>query len=181
MLTHHLQDVNGCGEALLNSLSGKYGRFDQDASFGSERHKQSKMERLEMEISRLMEKNDGKLFIIKHEKGGYSRDDLKADYYSGDELFGGYRIDAQGNIRERPIFKIKFKPRSTCLLHQEMISQPKKCAEEDSSMAAKGELKCINGNHADCFKHENNYETSMQNHEEDEDLPKSFVVDQKDS
>lgn len=122
MLTHHLQDVNG--ESILNSLNGKYTRFDPEASYGSERHKQSKMERLEMEISRLMEKNDGKLFIIKHEKGGigYNRDDLKADYYSGDELFGGYRIDAQGNIRERPIFKIKFKPRGTCKLHQEMIN-----------------------------------------------------------
>lgn len=126
MLTHHLQDVNG--ESILNSLNGgKFPRFDHEASYASSdpRLKQSKMERLEMEISRLMEKNDGKLFIIKHEKGGgmglgglYSRDDLKADYYSGDELFGGYRIDAQGNIRERPIFRIKFKPRTCCKLHQ---------------------------------------------------------------
>ena len=135
-----------------------------------------------MEISRLMEKNDGKLFIIKHEKGGlaFSREDPKADYYSGDELFGGYRIDAHGNIRERPIFKIKFKPRSTCLLHQEMISQPKKSSGADDSCSAanKGYLKGLDDNHFESYKQENNYETSFQHYEESEILPKSNAVDQ---
>lgn len=72
MLTHHLSDANG--ELLVfksgsNSLNGKPLSYkmniDPDASYSSERYKQSKLEKLEMEITRLLEKNDGKLFIIR--------------------------------------------------------------------------------------------------------------------
>ena len=145
-----------------------------------------------MEISRLMEKNDGKLFIIKHEKGGgmglgglYSRDDIKGDYYSGDELFGGYRIDAQGNIRERPIFRIKFKPRTCCKLHQEMISQPKKNSGfqgEDSCMINKRDLKALfkledhsSEEHLGKYNSENHYETGSHQYEAELEVPKANI------
>jgi uncharacterized Zn-finger protein len=72
MLTHHLSDANGellvfkSGAASFTGKSSNYKLgFDPDASYSSERYKQSKLEKLEMEITRLLEKNDGKLFIIR--------------------------------------------------------------------------------------------------------------------
>lgn len=92
MLTHHLSDANG--ELLVfksgaASFSGKGSNFkiggiDPDASYSSERFKQSKLEKLEMEITRLLEKNDGKLFIIRQEKNSFCKEDGGCDDYSQD-------------------------------------------------------------------------------------------------
>lgn len=67
-----------------------------------------------MEFNRLMEKNDGKLFIVKYER--IMRDESKgAGYYSNEEGYG------YGGLR-KPLFKIKVKPRNCCHLHQEMFA-----------------------------------------------------------
>ena len=50
-----------------------------DDSFISEKQKQSKLEKLEMEINRIMEKNNGQIFIVKHEKNNFNRDGAKSD------------------------------------------------------------------------------------------------------
>lgn len=73
-----------------------------------------------MEISRLI--NRGPLFIVEQfERNGNSKDDLKsAGYFSDDELLGGGGAHGYGDEKsgtERPIFKIKFKPRASCHLH----------------------------------------------------------------
>lgn len=133
MLTHHLQDPN-CNSAeffRLNSIqfgnviSSKFSKFvtggmaaalglssDQnEGSFSSERNKHSKMEKLEFAISRLMEKNNGQLFIVEHNRHGlFSKDgdNKSGGYYSDDELLPN---------GERAIFKIKFKPRQRCHVH----------------------------------------------------------------
>ena len=120
MLTHHLQDPNcdaaqliKSGAVTLNALTGKYTtKYDpNDASYSSERHSKSKMEKIEMEISRLMERNNGQLFKVEYERNGYSKDDQKSGGYFSDDEFANH------NNGERPIFKIKFKPRSGCHVH----------------------------------------------------------------
>lgn len=99
MLTHHLTDPNGDPVYFKSGLPASFHNFNgnfhsfgsfnaftgtfngkNDQSYGSERQKQSKNEKLEMEISRLMEKNDGKLFIVKQER-------LMRDS-SNEEIFG---------------------------------------------------------------------------------------------
>jgi hypothetical protein len=143
MLTHHFQDPNG--EAILLNPNGtpasaflqaKYllngkrlGDLIED-SYTSERQRQSKLEKMEMEINRIMERNNGQLFIVKHERnwGGRGNGDgtgRSADQYSqGDDLsqydngyekfFRAAAAAAAYNIRSRPIFRIKFKPRLKC-------------------------------------------------------------------
>lgn len=72
-----------------------------------------------MEICRLLERNDGKLFIIKHERYGAARDDAKSNELSNE----GSCFDTYGQgfssfyKRDRPIFKIKIKPRDVCKTH----------------------------------------------------------------
>jgi hypothetical protein len=83
MLTHHMQDPNGEPLSYFKSCvnSGYNGgkKYD-DASYSSERQKQSKREKMEMEISRLIEKNDGKIFLVKYEKAGSKDDHYSEDY-----------------------------------------------------------------------------------------------------
>ena len=72
------------------------------------------------------------------ERNGNSKDDLKsAGYFSDDELLGtglGPINSALGAatfglngerlaIAEKPVFKIKFKPRQSCNLHQEVLNK----------------------------------------------------------
>lgn len=68
MLTHHLQDSNldaaqliKSGVVRLDALTGRFQKvFDNDdGSFSSERHKQAKIDKIEQEFSRLMERNNG--------------------------------------------------------------------------------------------------------------------------
>ena len=48
------------GAVTLNPLTGRFQKYDpNDASFSSDRHKQQKMERLDLEFSRIMERNNG--------------------------------------------------------------------------------------------------------------------------
>jgi len=58
MLTHHPQEANGeffTLKSRTDSFNGKLsGKADIDGSYSSEKHRQSKLEKLEMEISRLM-------------------------------------------------------------------------------------------------------------------------------
>jgi hypothetical protein len=119
MLTHHLQDPNcdaaqliKSGAMSINTFAGKFTKYDlNDGSFSSERAGgKSNLEKIEKEISRLMERNNGQLFKVEYERNGYSKDDMKsAGYYSDDEF--------AANSGERPIFKIKYKPRARCHLH----------------------------------------------------------------
>ena len=86
-----------------------------DASFSSERMKQqSKMDTIEKEISRLMLKNGGQLFIVEQfERNGYSKDDMKSGgYFSDDDIFNERLPNG-----DKPIFKIRFKPRQSCHVH----------------------------------------------------------------
>lgn len=102
MLTHHLQDPNcniaeyikQTGPGSISMLAGKLAAVARgdpnDASFSSERNKQSKLEKIEQEISRLMLKNNGQLFIVEqYERNGYSKDDLRSGGYFSDEEFLG--------------------------------------------------------------------------------------------
>lgn len=50
-----------------------------DSFLSSEKQKQSKLEKLEMEINRILEKNNGQIFIVKHEKNNFNRDGVKSD------------------------------------------------------------------------------------------------------
>ena len=43
-------------------------KSEMDCSVDSEIQKQTKLEKYEREINRLLEKNNGKLFIVKHER-----------------------------------------------------------------------------------------------------------------
>lgn len=66
MLTHHLQDPNcdaaqliKSGAVSINAFTGKFSKYDpNDASFSSERPR-TNLEKIEKEISRLMERNNG--------------------------------------------------------------------------------------------------------------------------
>lgn len=127
MLTHHLQDTNGelfTLKSRTNSFNGKLSsKLDADGSYSSEKHRQSKREKLEMEISRILERNDGKLFIVRQERnyglgGREGQDGVNLDEYTQEGSC--YDTYAYGNLfkRDRPIFKIKFKPRQSCKEHQ---------------------------------------------------------------
>ena len=115
-----------------NSVNGMYSckRGDPDDSFASERHRQSKLEKVEMEIARLMERNNGQIFIVKHERHNFSKDGgNKYDDYShggGSCTEYGYDKKSYQNWKERPIFKIKMKPRNCCKLHQEVVNHDRK-------------------------------------------------------
>jgi hypothetical protein len=69
MLTHHLQDPNGellYPNSRSNSFNAKcMSKMDNEESYSSDRQRQSKIEKIEQEISRMLERNDGKLFIVK--------------------------------------------------------------------------------------------------------------------
>lgn len=71
---------------------------------------------MEQEITRMLERNDGKLFIIKQEKYTYSKDEGKSDIYSeeGSELEDMNNIAFHYYKPEKPIFKISYKPRKHC-------------------------------------------------------------------
>lgn len=83
-----MQDPNGeflTLKSRTNSINGKQScKIDLDGSYSSDKHRQSKMEKLEMEISKLLERNDGKLFVIKQERYGVSKDEGKYDDYTND-------------------------------------------------------------------------------------------------
>ena len=81
MLTHHQQELNG--DMMFQGLSlAKYqvgkrslvnglgSGMDHDESYNSERLRLSRIEKVEIDISRLMEKNNGQIFIVKQEKNG---------------------------------------------------------------------------------------------------------------
>lgn len=98
----------------FSALAGTFKKFDpNDASFSSERKNQSKQD-IE-QISKLIERNNGQLFKVEYDRTGFLKDDQKSGgYYSDDDLLLGNEKMPNG---ERPIFKIKFKPRSRCHLH----------------------------------------------------------------
>ena len=97
----------------LNGGSGKGG--DLDDSFTSEKQRQSKREKMEMEISRLMEKNNGQIFIVKQEKNGNTREYMKGEDSQGEwscfEIANDRGTYHSLRGRDRPLFKIKMKPR----------------------------------------------------------------------
>jgi hypothetical protein len=66
------------------------------------------MDTIEKEISRLMLKNGGQLFIVEQlERNGFSKDDMNSGgYFSDDDIF-----DDRLPNGDKPIFKIRFKPR----------------------------------------------------------------------
>jgi hypothetical protein len=82
----------------------------------------------------------GPLLIVEQfERNGNSKDDLKSGgYFSDDELLGTglgalnsatlgaatFGINGERlAIAEKPVFKIKFKPRQSCNLHQEVLNK----------------------------------------------------------
>ena len=97
-------------------------KLDLEGSYSSDKHRQTKLEKLEQEISRLLERNDGKLFIVKHEKNGPHKEEGKSEDYSDEESsMGVYGHLAYNSYRkEKPIFKIKYKPRKSCMLHTKL-------------------------------------------------------------
>ena len=123
MLTHHLQDPNG--ELLFphsrsNSFNGKcMSKIDLEDSYSSDKQRQTKLEKMEQEITRMLERNDGKLFIIKQEKYTYSKEEGKSDIYSQDEsvLEDMNHIPYHCYKSEKPIFKISYRPRRHCQPH----------------------------------------------------------------
>jgi hypothetical protein len=121
MLTHHLQDPNCDATQLFKSGAipfGKYSKYDpNDGSFSSERPR-SNMEKIEKEISHLLKRNNGQLFKVEYERNGYSKDDQKSAGYYTDEEF----VNRAENV-ERPVFRIKFKPRIGCQVHHEVHSK----------------------------------------------------------
>lgn len=58
--------------------------MDGDDSFSSERLRLSRIEQVEIDISRLMEKNNGQIFIVKNEKNGsvYRESGFRINEYS---------------------------------------------------------------------------------------------------
>lgn len=69
-----------------------------------------------------MERNNGQLFRVEqYERNGYSKDDNKSGGYFSDEDYvgrgSGYGACYGGDKTDRPIFKIKFKPRNNCHVH----------------------------------------------------------------
>jgi hypothetical protein len=67
----------------------------------------------------MLEKNNGQIFKVEHERNGYFKDDMKSGgYFSDDDL--NEKLLPNG---ERPIFKIKFKPRTRCQVHQELFKR----------------------------------------------------------
>jgi hypothetical protein len=70
-----------------------------------------------MEISKILERNNGKIFVIKQEKnyGSGGRDGLDGggldDFSQENSCYDTFA--AYGNFfkRDRPVFKIKYKPR----------------------------------------------------------------------
>jgi hypothetical protein len=71
------------------------------------------MDTIEKEISRLMLKNGGLFIVEKFERNGYSNDDMKSGgYFSDDDIFSDRLPNG-----EKPIFKIRFKPRQSCHVH----------------------------------------------------------------
>ena len=93
-------------------------KSENDGSVDSEMQKQTKLEKYEREIYRLLEKNNGKLFVVKHERSLGSDDvDYSKDYshegtfYMGSKTHHGMRAD-------EPIFKIIIKPRNICKDHK---------------------------------------------------------------
>jgi hypothetical protein len=122
MLTHHLSDANGellvfkSGAASFTGKSSNYKLgFDPDGSYSSERYKQSKLEKLEMEITRLLEKNDGKLFIIRQEKNSFCKEDGNCDDYSQEW--------SSMDIKTRQIFRVRYRPRTSCALHKAILNK----------------------------------------------------------
>lgn len=68
-----------------------------------------------------MERNNGQLFKVEYDRAGmYGKDDQKSGGYYTDEDFKYGAESKERGAAERPIFKIKFKPRSRCHVHQEV-------------------------------------------------------------
>lgn len=112
--------VNGLANSAQNAANGT-GDMNEN-SFNSESKKQAKIDKIEQEISRLINRG-GPLFIVEQfGRNGNSKDDSRsAGYFSDDDLLGNgncnggpYGVD---KIGDKPIFKIKFKPRQSCHLH----------------------------------------------------------------
>lgn len=125
MLTHHFQDPNGEPIDLQRSSSFTLAKAmykgELEGSLDSELQKQSKLEKYEREINRLIEKNNGKLFVIKHEKSQGSDDgDYSKDYTLEGSYIGGSK-GHHGNRADEPIFKISIKPRSYCKAHKNCL------------------------------------------------------------
>jgi len=61
-------------------------RGELEDSYPSERQKQSKLEKLEMEYNRILERNNGQIFIVKNEKYRLLHPDGgKSDMYSQED------------------------------------------------------------------------------------------------
>ena len=125
MLTHHSQDPNGdpiLGQAAL-IINGKFiaRRVDLEESYSSDnKRRHSKLEKIEMEYNRIIQRNNGQLFMIKNEKRdsqGKCDQLLPEDDWS--EFGHMYR---QQQLGQRPLFRVKFKPRKCCALHIELAN-----------------------------------------------------------
>ena len=94
MLTHHSQDPNGdpiLAQAVAAGLiiNGKYvpRRVDYEDSYSNDsKRKHSKLERIEMEYNRIIQRNNGQLFMIKNEKRDRKSDQLSNEEWS--EMIG---------------------------------------------------------------------------------------------
>lgn len=88
-----------------------------EISLDSEQQKQSKIEKYEREINKLIEKHNGRLFIVKHERSVGSDD---VDYSKDYSMEGSYYMGSKSHHRQRcdePIFRISIKPRKSCNDH----------------------------------------------------------------
>lgn len=64
------------GKYLKRSGYGNSVVGDMEESFASEKQKQSKLEKIEMEYNRIIQRNNGQIFIVKNEKyRGIARSD----------------------------------------------------------------------------------------------------------
>lgn len=129
MLTHHLTDPNCDANQLIKSGAislnafGKYAKFDpNDASYSSEQRNNflTQNRKMEHELSKLMERNNGQLFKIEYNREGglFRSDDQKSGGYLTDEDYKGPAANHKDHHHERgPIFKIKYKPKAGCKVH----------------------------------------------------------------
>ncbi|TNV84973.1 hypothetical protein FGO68_gene5910 [Halteria grandinella] len=145
MLTHHLTDPNCDANQLLKSGAisiNAFGKFTtkydmlNDGSYSSEQRNNIINQSRKMdELTKLMEKNHGQLFKIEYNRDGglFGKDDQKSGGYYTDDDYKGPKTNEKEQQHigiDRPIFKIKFKPRTKCHVHH-VVSQKATLVHEE--------------------------------------------------
>ena len=118
MLTHHYSEANG--EILeLRQKTEQGGRKhlmeDDENSFSSESHKIHKLQKLESEINKLLEKNKGKLFVVKNEKNTDRR--YKYGSSKNEGTYESSSYERFYSSLSKPLFNIQIIPREKCHTH----------------------------------------------------------------